>query len=59
MLADFDSYYEAQRAADARWNQPQAWARAAILNTANLSWFSADRTIAEYAEDIWKVSPVI
>ncbi|NCY25340.1 MAG: glycogen/starch/alpha-glucan phosphorylase, partial [Alphaproteobacteria bacterium] len=52
VLADFDSYYEAQRAAEARWNQPRAWARAAILNTANLGWFSADRTIAEYAEDI-------
>ncbi|WP_353211280.1 glycogen/starch/alpha-glucan phosphorylase [Rhodovarius sp.] len=59
VLADFDSYYAAQRAADARWNEPGAWARAAILNTANLGWFSADRTIAEYAEDIWKVSPVI
>jgi starch phosphorylase len=59
VLADFDSYYAAQREADARWNDPRAWARAAILNTANVAWFSADRTIAEYAEDIWKVSPVI
>ena len=59
VLADFDSYYAAQRAADERWNDPAAWARAVILNTANVAWFSSDRTIAEYAEEIWKVSPVI
>jgi starch phosphorylase len=31
--------------------------RSAVLNTANLGWFSSDRTIAEYAEEIWKVKP--
>lgn len=53
--ADFDSYYEAQRGIDARWTAGSAWSRAAILNTARMAWFSSDRTIREYADDIWSV----
>jgi starch phosphorylase len=53
--ADFDSYYEAQRGIDARWLTQAAWTRASILNVARMAWFSSDRTIAEYAEDIWNV----
>jgi glycogen phosphorylase len=53
--ADFDSYYDAQRGIDARWKAGSAWSRAAILNTARMGWFSSDRTIREYAEDIWHV----
>lgn len=53
--ADFDSYYEAQRGIDARWQVTSAWSRASILNVARMAWFSSDRTIAEYAEDIWHV----
>ena len=53
--ADFDSYYDAQRGVDARWQAGSAWSRAAILNTARMGWFSSDRTIREYAEDIWHV----
>jgi starch phosphorylase len=53
--ADFDSYYDAQRGVDARWAAGSAWSRAAILNTARMGWFSSDRTIREYAEDIWHV----
>jgi len=53
--ADFDSYYDAQRSVDARWQAGSAWSRAAILNTARMGWFSSDRTIREYAEDIWHV----
>lgn len=56
--ADFDSYYTAQRGIDARWQVMPAWSRAAILNVARMAWFSSDRTIAEYAEDIWNV-PVV
>ena len=56
--ADFDSYYDAQRAIDTRWRAGPAWTRASILNVARMAWFSADRTIREYAEDIWNV-PVI
>ncbi len=57
VLADFDAYYDAQRAADARWADQSAWMRSAVLNTAHLGWFSSDRTIAEYADEIWKVQP--
>ena len=53
--ADFDSYYDAQRGVDTRWKAGSAWSRAAILNTARMGWFSSDRTIREYAEDIWHV----
>lgn len=56
--ADFDAYYDAQRAIDSRWHAGPAWTRASILNTARMAWFSSDRTIREYAEDIWDV-PVI
>src|SRR5712672_137451 len=53
--ADFDSYYDAQRGIDARWQVIPAWTRASILNVARMAWFSSDRTIREYAEDIWHV----
>jgi starch phosphorylase len=53
--ADFDSYYEAQRGIDARWQVMPAWTRASILNVARMAWFSSDRTIREYAEEIWNV----
>jgi starch phosphorylase len=53
--ADFDSYYEAQRGIDARWQVAPAWTRASILNVARMPWFSSDRTIREYAESIWNV----
>jgi glycogen phosphorylase len=53
--ADFDAYFEAQRGIDARWQVAPAWTRASILNVARMAWFSADRTIAEYASDIWNV----
>ncbi|MDO9560859.1 MAG: glycogen/starch/alpha-glucan family phosphorylase, partial [Bradyrhizobium sp.] len=53
--ADFDSYYEAQRGIDARWQVVPAWTRASILNVARMAWFSSDRTIREYAGEIWDV----
>jgi starch phosphorylase len=53
--ADFDSYYQTQRSIDARWQVLPAWTRASILNVARMAWFSSDRTIREYAEEIWNV----
>lgn len=52
---DFDSYYAAQRQVDTIWTDRSAWNAMAIRNTSRVSWFSSDRTIREYAEDIWKV----
>jgi len=55
VAADFDSYYTTQRRVGARWRDKSAWWRSAVLNTANVGWFSSDRTISEYAEEIWRV----
>ena len=52
---DFDSYAAAQREVAARWRDPHAWWRSSVLNTARVAWFSSDRTIAEYAGEIWNV----
>ena len=55
VCADFDAYFDAQRGIDARWQVVPAWTRASILNVARMPWFSSDRTIREYAKDIWDV----
>ncbi|MBC2668101.1 glycogen/starch/alpha-glucan phosphorylase [Novosphingobium piscinae] len=55
IAADFDSYAAAQRRVDAYWTDQAAWRRSAIHNIANVGWFSSDRTIGEYARDIWGV----
>jgi starch phosphorylase len=55
IAADFDSYTATQRAVDARWEDAASWRTSAIRNIANVGWFSSDRTISEYARDIWKV----
>ncbi|GLK86770.1 glycogen/starch/alpha-glucan phosphorylase [Ancylobacter defluvii] len=55
---DFDSYWDAQRRVDALWNNRPGWWTASAINTANMGWFSSDRTISEYARDIWHV-PVL
>ena len=52
---DFVSYAQAQRELDALWLDQDQWQKKAILNTANMGWFSSDRTIAEYAREIWGV----
>ena len=55
ITADFEAYYEAQRRVDRLRQSRSAWARMSILNVANMGWFSSDRTIREYARDIWNV----
>jgi len=56
VTADFDAYFAAQRAVDACWTDKPSWWRSSVLNTAHLGWFSSDRAIREYAEDIWRVA---
>ncbi|MEE4661696.1 MAG: glycogen/starch/alpha-glucan phosphorylase [Halieaceae bacterium] len=53
VAADFNSYIQAQRAVDAAWADRKGWLRRCILNTAHSGHFSSDRTIREYARDIW------
>jgi len=57
-VADFASYAEAQRRAESEYTDHGPWARKAILNVARMGRFSSDRTVAEYARDIWDVRPV-
>jgi starch phosphorylase len=55
VLADFEAYFDAQRAIDRRWLSKPQWMRSSILNIANMAWFSSDRAIGEYASEIWQV----
>ncbi|MDM0074946.1 glycogen/starch/alpha-glucan phosphorylase [Variovorax sp. J2P1-59] len=59
LLADYASYIEAQEKVDALYRDPDAWTRMAILNVAGMGAFSSDRTIAQYAHEIWKTRPVV
>lgn len=59
VAADFDAYWEAQRRVDAGFADADAWARMAVLNTAHSGWFSSDRTIQGYADDIWGVTSLL
>jgi starch phosphorylase len=58
VLADFRLYSDCQIRVDAAYRDKTRWARMAILNTARVGRFSSDRTIHEYAHDIWKLDPV-
>jgi starch phosphorylase len=58
-LADLTSYLEADRRLCQLYADPDGWTRKAILNVAGSGKFSSDRTIAEYAADIWRVEPCL
>ncbi len=58
LLEDFASYVECQQRVIKTWQDPDKWTRMSILNTAASGKFSSDRTIAEYAKDIWELEPV-
>jgi len=58
LLEDFASYVECQQRVIKTWQEPEKWTRMSILNTAASGKFSSDRTIAEYAKDIWELEPV-
>jgi len=55
LLADYAAYLECQEQVDKLYQQPWQWARTSILNTAGMGKFSSDRTIAEYAREIWGI----
>ncbi len=58
ILKDFDSYAEAQQRVDAAYRDERKWAKMAMLNTAMAGKFSSDRTIEEYAKEIWHLKKV-
>ncbi len=58
VLPDFESYCEAQTKIDVLYRNKTAWAKAAILNTASLAKFNSDRSIQDYATNIWNVKAV-
>ena len=56
VAADFAAYARAQEHVAALWRDtPRSWQRSAVLNTANAGWFTSDRAIRQYAEEIWTV----
>ncbi len=57
VLADFQSYIDAQGEVDRAWADRNRWTRMSILNTARMGRFSSDRTISEYCRDIWRADP--
>jgi glycogen phosphorylase len=58
-LADLGPYADAHARALALWIQPRAWAHKALLTVARMGQFSSDRTVAEYAEDIWGLERIV
>ncbi|MBZ9740992.1 MULTISPECIES: glycogen/starch/alpha-glucan phosphorylase [unclassified Mesorhizobium] len=55
VAADFDAYAACQRDVDAVWRNSPDWYARAIRNVARVGWFSSDRTIRQYAKEIWNV----
>jgi len=58
-LADLQSYIDAQNLVDAAYVDRPSWLRKSILNIARMGKFSSDRTIREYARDVWKIKPAV
>jgi len=59
LLADYASYVATQDRVDTLYRNADEWTRRSVLNIAGMGLFSSDRTIAEYAHEIWHTRPVI
>jgi starch phosphorylase len=59
VLADFDAYAAAQDQVDALYAQPDEWTRKSVINALSMGPFSSDRSIREYADNIWGIKPVL
>ncbi len=57
-LADFDFYQDARKKAYAAYSDRSRWNRMSLMNIANAGFFAADRSVSEYAKNIWHASPV-
>jgi len=58
LMADYEAYIDCQEQAEKTYLDEETWTRMAILNVARCSFFSSDRTMKQYCEDIWNVAPV-
>mgnify|MGYP005841291933 CR=1 FL=1 len=59
LAADFAAYMASQRDVGQAYRDPRRWFRCAALNTANVGWFSSDRTIRSYDREIWRSTPAL
>lgn len=57
-IADFRAYADCQQRVSELWRQPEEWNRRAVLNVARMGWFSSDRAVRDYAQEIWQTTPV-
>ena len=58
LMADFQAYCDCQAQVSKAYQDQDNWSRMSILNVARMGKFSSDRTIREYAQDIWSINPV-
>ena len=58
LLADYASYVACQERVARTYRDSAAWTRMSILNVAHMGKFSSDRTIRQYAEEIWGITPI-
>jgi starch phosphorylase len=59
VLADFDAYAAAQQRVDALYTNPDEWTRKSVINALSMGPFSSDRSVREYADNIWGIKPVL
>ena len=57
LFADFDSYVKAHEEIERRYQDRHAWAKSCLINIAKSAYFSSDRTIRQYCEEIWNIKP--